>query len=229
MPSDNDLNALIFLAAEAKKEDLWLDFSRFCELRGQGVRAAAMEHLDKFAQAAASWSFEKRRTFSQWVLWRSRKFQDDRVVLPHPLRERLIVPTLRIWCDTLPSEAEPHLWLGLLRCDDPSNHLDQALNLDPSCELARRTLTNWIISDIDYNQHELPSFYINDPASDLKELEKASKLASASTAEAWASNVHQEIAELRARAEDAVAAQSRATNVVQFPRTRPRLFPPNKE
>ncbi len=229
MASADDLNALIFLAAEAKKEDSWLNFSRFCELRGQGVRAAAMEHLDKFVEAAATWSFEKRRAFSQWVLWRSRKFRDDRAVLPHPLREQIIVPTLRIWCDTLPGEAEPHLWLGVLRCDDPSNHLDQALNLDPSCELARRTLTDWILSDVDYNQHELPSFYINDPASDLKELEKASKLASGSTAEAWARNVRQEIAELRARAEDAVAAKIRASNVVPFPGTRPRVFPPNEE
>jgi hypothetical protein len=229
MPSNSDMDTLIFLAAEAKK-DSWLEFARFCELRGQGVRAAAMEQLDKFVQAAFSWSFEKRLAFSQWVLWRSRKFRDDRVVLPHPIRERLIVPTLRNWRDAAPNEAEPHLWLGLLGCDDdPSHHLDQALNLDPSCELARQKLTDWILGAVDYNQHELPSFYINDPASDLKDLEKASKLASGSTAEAWAGNVHQEIAELRARAEDALAAQSRATNVVPFPGTRPRVFPPNEE
>lgn len=229
MPYDNDLNTLIFLAAEAKKEDSWFDFSRFCELRGQGVRAAALEHLDKFAQAAASWSFEKRRAFSHWVLWRSRKFRDDRVVLPHPLREQLIVPTLRMWCDALPSEAEPHLWLGLLRCDNPSIHLDQALKLDPSCDLARRTLTDWILSDVHYNQHELPSGYINDAASDLKELERAAELASGSMSEAWARNVHREIAELRVRAEEAMAAQSCGTNVVPFPGSRLRIFPPDEE
>jgi len=229
MPSDNDLNSLIFLAAEAKEEDSWFGFSRFCELRGQGIRAASLQQLDKFVQAACSWSFEKRRAFSQWVLLRSRKFRDDRVVLPHPLREQLIVPTLRMWCDALPSEAEPHLWLGLLRCDNPSNHLDQALKLDPSCDLARRTLTDWILSDVEYNQHELPSGYLNDPESDLEELERAAELASGSISEAWARNVHREIADLRVRAEGAMAAQSRATNVVPFPGTRPRVFPPNEE
>jgi hypothetical protein len=48
------MNKLLFLAAKARKEESWLDFSRFCELRGQGVRAAAMEELGKFLKANAS-------------------------------------------------------------------------------------------------------------------------------------------------------------------------------
>ena len=63
MPSNSDTDALIFLAAEASKENSWHDFSRFCELRGKGVRAAAMEKLDKFLQVAVYWPFEERLTF----------------------------------------------------------------------------------------------------------------------------------------------------------------------
>jgi hypothetical protein len=217
MPGNDDIDKLAFLAMEAKKEEAWLEFARFCELRAQGVRAAAMEHLSSFLQAAAHWSLEERLTFSKWVLWCSRKFHDDRVVLPQPLRTKLLIPTLRSWIETFPGEAEVHLWLGLLRCDDPSRHLERAIELDPSCELARLTLTNWIISDIEYNQHELPSFYINDPVEDLNDLEKASKLASGSTTEARVRLWRQEIAELRARAELWLAAKGRSNNVIPFP------------
>ena len=141
MPYDSDMDLLILLAGEARKNDAWLEFSRFCERRGQGVRAEAMEHLDQFMRAAACWSFDGRMVFSQWVLWRSRKFCDDRIVLPHSLREQFIIPTLRHWSETASRAAEPRLWLGILRCDDPSHHLEQALELDPSCELARQTDT----------------------------------------------------------------------------------------
>ena len=229
MPYDSDMNTLIFLAAEAGKEEEWHDFSRFCEFRGQGVRAAAMEHLNKFLQSTARWSLEKRLAFSKWALWRSRKFQNDRVVLPHPIRERLIVPTLRSWSEASPGEAEAHLWLGLLRCDDPSRHLDQALELDPSCALARQTLTDWIISDVEYNQHELPSFYINDPASDLEELDKASELAAGVTVEAWVRIRRKAIAELRTQALSWIATNNRAGNVVSFPDTRFRVIRPVEE
>lgn len=229
MPYDRDMDTLIFLAAEAGREEGWHDFSRFCEFRGQGVRATAMEHLNKFLCTTAQWPLEKRLAFSKWVLWRSRKFHDDRVVLPHPIRERLIVPTLRSWSEASPDEAEAHLWLGLLRCDDPSRHLDQALELDPSCELARRTLTDWIISDVEYNQHELPSFYINDPADDLGELDRASTLAAGASIESWVKIRQQEIADLRERALSWMATNDRASNVVRFSGSRFRDIPPRKE
>ncbi len=71
MPGNSDIDKLAFLAMEAGKEGAWLEFSRFCEFRGRGVRAAAMEHLNNFLQAAVPWSLEKRLTFSKWVLWRA--------------------------------------------------------------------------------------------------------------------------------------------------------------
>lgn len=217
MPYNSDLELLIFLAGEARAQDEWLEFSRFCEFRGQGVRVEAMRHLDQFMRAAACWSFEARIAFSRWALWRSRRFRDDRIVLPHSLREELIIPTVRHWRETAPGEAEARLWLGILRCDDPSHHLEQALELDPSCELARQTLTRLILRDVEYDQHELPGFYIGDPADDLRELEQASNLASGSVEEAWALTVHQEIAGLRAQAEAALAMQGQPSNVVTFP------------
>lgn len=214
MPGNSDMDAIIYLATDARKEDAWLEFSRYCERRGRGVRAAAMEHLENFLQAAVAWSFEKRLAFSRWVLCHRPKFSDDRVVLPNPLRTRLLIPTFRAWEEMSPGEAEAHLWLGILRCDDPSAHLGKALELDPSCELARETLTCWILSDIAYNQHELPSGYLGDPADDLRELDRASELLCASTVETWVSTVQKQIVHHRALAEDALAKKDRAGKVV---------------
>jgi DNA-binding SARP family transcriptional activator len=95
MPSNEDMDKMILLAAEAKNEDAWGDFSRFCACRGQGARAAAFEKLDRFLDATGSWPFDKRLTFARWLLKRSRRFHDLRIVIPHPLRDRLIVSTLR--------------------------------------------------------------------------------------------------------------------------------------
>jgi hypothetical protein len=215
MPSNGDMDKLIFLAAEAKKEDAWRDFSQFCAYRGHGVRAVAFQKLDEFLQAATSWPFDKRLTFSRWLLGRKRQFYDVRVVIPHSLREQLIVPTVRQWCEVSADGAEPHLWLGLLRCDDPSQHLEQALKLDPSCEMARQTLTQWILRDVDYNQHELPSGYLNDPGEDLTSLHQASELTAGSKEGEWARQAQHEIADLRARAEAWIV--SHPTNVIAFP------------
>ncbi|WP_076864875.1 hypothetical protein [Bradyrhizobium mercantei] len=219
MPYHSDMDALLYLAEEAKKEHSWLEFSQFCGLRARGVRAAAMEQLDRFIRTTDSWSFERQRAFSQWVLSGSRRFNDGRVVLPHPIRERLIVPTLRRWCEISPKEAEPHLWLGVLRSGaDPAHHLEGALELDPSCILARQTLIEWILGAVDYNQHELPYAYINDPADDLQALAQASELISGSETEAWGASALREIAEFRARADSWMTRRSDAGNVVPFVR-----------
>jgi len=102
--------------------------------------------------------------------------------------------------------AEAHLWLGLLRCDDPSEHLADALKLDPNCEQARQVLVEWIIGDIEYNQHELPSFYIHDPREDLAALDRAADLLAGASTSEETFRQKLEIAELRRRAEGWLAA-----------------------
>ncbi len=160
-----------------------------------------MARLEVFIEAASRWSFDERLAFCMWLLEESRRLFDPTLLLSQPLYTRLVVPAVREWREQSPDDARPHLWLGMLRCDDPSLHLEHALRLDPSCELARVTLTQWILGDVEYNQHELPAFYIHDPRDDLVALDRADGLASDSAEQAWVEGVRREIADLRMRAE----------------------------
>jgi hypothetical protein len=195
------MDKLAALTARAKERPVWNSFAEFARLRSVGRRAAAMNHLNGFLDDACAWDFYARFEFTKWALEESRQFSDRGFFLPHPAQVRLIVPTLREWLDVAPFDAEPHLWLGLLRCDDPSRHLKRALELDPTCEPARQTLAQWILADIEYNQHELPAFYIHDPRDDLKALDQATRLVQASAVEEWANDIRREIIDLRARTE----------------------------
>ena len=101
------------------------------------------------------------------------------------------------------------MWLGLLGCDTPAEHLDRALELDAGCEPARQTLVQWILASVEYNQHELPNFYIHDPQVDLPELRRALELSDGSDDQDWAMNTRREVSELRTRAEDWLANHPR--------------------
>jgi hypothetical protein len=64
----------------------------------------------------------------------------------------------------------------------------------------------WIISDIEYNQHELPSFYIHDPRRDLAELDRARDLLAGASTSGETNRQKLEITELRVRTEGWLAA-----------------------
>jgi len=197
MPYNRDLDELMRLAVEVNLRPQYRIFAEFAELRGQGVRRGALDKLRCFLDLATFWPFPERLVFVRWLLEKSRKFSDSSIVLPQVARERLVVPTVREWSEANSAEAEPWLWLGLLRCDRPARHLERALALDPSCDLARKTLIEWIISDIKYNQHHLPQFYIYDPRGDLKDLDQAESLIEGRAIDEWATEVQREITELR--------------------------------
>lgn len=176
MTVDDDRDRLRETAARVCETAALAEFSRYCEYRARDVRPLAMKALNRFLDVAAIWPFEERLTFARWLLLLSRTFLNENALLPQPLRTRLIEPVVREWQTASPDNAEPHLWLGLLRCDDPSLHLDRAIALDPGCELARQTLMQWILNNIEYHQHELPEYYICDPRDDLRDLKKALSL-----------------------------------------------------
>jgi hypothetical protein len=202
----SNLDWLSAIAREAGEHSEWREFSAFADSRSRGLRTEALRHLSHFIRTANDWEFEERLGFCRWLLGKGGVFGDLGIAAPQPLHANLLVPTIRQWLEREPKIAEAHLWLGLLRCDDPSDHLAHALVLDPNCEQARRVLVEWIIGDIEYNQHELPSVYIHDPRVDLVELDRAADLLTGASTSDETDRQAFEIAELRRLAEAWLAA-----------------------
>jgi hypothetical protein len=94
-------------------------------------RKEAFQSLATFLQTAASWSFEERLAFCRWLLAASLTLGDRGSPLPQPLLAEIAVPTVKEWSRRDPNSAEAHLWLGMMRCDDPLMHLARAMDLDP--------------------------------------------------------------------------------------------------
>ncbi|MDG2528929.1 hypothetical protein [Caulobacter endophyticus] len=201
MPWDKDLDRLRGIAAALGDKPAWRGFADYCAKRGAGLRPAAMTALEGFLDEAAGWTDDARLVFVRWLLPQSQGFMGQHLILPQPLHERVVTPAVRAWSVQAPHSAEPRLWLGLLRCDDPCAHLEAALALDPDCDLAKRTLVNWILADIDYNQHHMPAFYIHDPRRDLVDLDRVVALAGGGADGVWKADVLAEARSLRAVAE----------------------------
>ncbi len=201
MSSTAEPDELAKASIEARTHPEWVEFAVYAELRSKGLRAQAFTALSGFIERSAAWDFTRRLEFVLWVL-ESRLFvTSTNPLTPQPIWERLIVPTVREWADRQPTDANAHLWLGLVGCDDPTKHLERALELDPRLERARRTLVEWAFDDIDYNQHHMPDFYIHDPRIDLVELDRIATLIDGSDDCAWAGGAKDEARALRSNAE----------------------------
>jgi len=189
----------IFAAASETALPEWHGFVRYCEWREKGIRAKAFAELDAFLREAVNWPFETRLDFVLWVLrWGCDPLGNS--LLSQPLHAKLLVPTVREWNARDPGNAATYLWLGLLRQDDPSVHLEHAIEIDPRCEQARDTLSQWICGDINYHQHELPSYYINDPRIDLDDLDQVVELCMPFMKRPWAVYRRRDAARQRKRA-----------------------------
>ena len=89
------------------------------------------------------------------------------MAVPHPLRLRIVEPTLVEWTAVEPKCSEPHRWLG------GYEHLKLALELNEADDIARRKL---IICLLGVGTHELPAAYVGDPQQDLAALDEAEAL-----------------------------------------------------
>ena len=105
-----------------------------------------------------------------------------------------------------PNASEAHLWAGLFGERDRRARLRAALALDPGCRRARRLLVQWVLGGIDYNQHHMPDFYINDPRIDLTDLDEVLSLAGGDDDTPWIADIRAEAADKRTVAETWLAA-----------------------
>ncbi len=193
---DDDVQTLKDVAAEASTSTEWADYVGYCTERERGLLRQASTVLERFILQMERASFAQRRRFVSWLLhwaelWEGSHLPEryaeiagllvqkgvdmggvshllaPRVATPRRLRKRIIEPTLAEWIQVEPNSSEPHRWLG------GYEHLKQAIELDPSDQLARRKFIACILGNVRYFMHEGPQLYLGNPVSDLAALAEA--------------------------------------------------------
>jgi hypothetical protein len=129
------------------------DFSDYCRLRAEGLRKQAFEALTRFLFQALNWEFEKRRDFIDWLLTAQYNNPKIHQLIPHPLMEKLVEPTLNRWMQCQPESPIPHRWRGVYFRE--FKELERALALDATDLVARSVAASRLLKDVEYDTHHL--------------------------------------------------------------------------
>lgn len=156
------------VGVEAAESPNWADYAIFCSEYESGLRSQAFATLERFILALERAPFTERRQFVSWLKHATDGTSGEHMAVPHPLRWRIVEPTLLEWTAVDPRASEPHRWLG------GYDHLKLAVELDPSDELATRKLITVISGRV--GTHHLPDHYVGDPQQDLAALNEADAL-----------------------------------------------------
>lgn len=167
MHFDFQNEALCAIATVAEEQPAWADYAAYCRAREAGQRKDAFRQLETFLRAAAGWADGQRQAFAAFLLpFVETVAGADQGPLPHPLRERLLRPTLAAWCATETADSRPFRWYGKLFRSEA--HLQQALAIDPADDQARQLLLGGWIDRLYFATHHLPDSYIGDAKADLQ-------------------------------------------------------------
>lgn len=164
---DEDFGILAEASRIASRNSAWVEYAKYCGLLEKGLRKDALVHLSKFIDSSSNWSFAEKKEFVSWLYHYAYPKQFLNQLLPHPLRLKLLEPTLAEWICREPENSEPHRWIGGIE------HLNEAVGLNPVDEIAYQLLANTILGHVDYSIHELPYGYIGNPEEDLSLLRDA--------------------------------------------------------
>jgi hypothetical protein len=148
----------------------WQDYADFCLEYERGLRKQAFLILERFILRMEREPFMERRRFVSWLMKAAEGQKGSHMLVPRPLMVRIVEPTLLEWTDVEPSSSEPHRWIGGLE------HLEKALELDPTDHIASKKLVIVLLGAVDYATHELPYGYLGSASEDLPALSKAEAL-----------------------------------------------------
>ena len=132
----------------------WTDFAEFCRLRERGLRHDSFRVLERFVAGIEATAFSERQRFVRWLY--ERPMDKRQMLLPHPLKVRVVDPTLEEWTQREPDDALPHVWIGGL------DHLKKAVSLDPSQQEGVTELVRMTLNCIHFELHELPRGFLGD-------------------------------------------------------------------
>jgi len=148
----------------------WQDYADFCLEYERGLRSQAFLILGRFISRLEREPFEERRRFVSWLMQTANEEKGSHMLVPHPLRVRIVDPTLLEWTEAEPRNSEPHRWIG------GREHLEKAIELDPTDCIALRKLVIQLLSWVSYAAHELPAGYLGSTSEDLVILKNAEDL-----------------------------------------------------
>jgi hypothetical protein len=140
--------ALQAAASAAEGIPEWRDYATYCRLRERGLRQESLDSLEAFLGRLVDSAFEQRLAFVRWVMPRVDSASNGDLLIPWPLYDRLIRPTLREWSQRRPTDAEPHHWLGTR--EHAREHLRRAITLDPRLTEVRVRLVGYLLADVEY-------------------------------------------------------------------------------
>jgi hypothetical protein len=175
---DDNFRGLAELSALARTEPDVAGFADYLALRERGLRTRAFASLDAFLAGAATWPFDRRRRFVDWLLGVRHARPEVVDLLPVPLRVRPVRPTVDEWVGREPGDPAGRRWRGALD-GGPGGLADlrAAVALDPAEQVARALLARRAARAVGFAVHELPVGYLGEPAEDLRLLDDASAAA----------------------------------------------------
>lgn len=147
-------NTLLELADRIVERDRRLEpLATYLRLRDKGLRKQAFAGLSSWLTEFQSVSFADRRDLVDWLIQLDLE-AEVRVLLPHPVHEKIIKPTLDEWIRCEPYDSAPHRWRGMLYNEFQS--LEEAVELDGSDDLARHRLVHELLEKLYFATHHLP-------------------------------------------------------------------------
>jgi len=174
--------ALSIVAEEAAPR--WPQYAAYCRGRESGMRSVAFQHLSAFVSAICGDSFAKRRDFVDWLCDRFWHYERAAAgLLPEPLLQRVLLPTLEEWRSATPVQSSPWRWSGVVLSatgyqgmraglyapnSDAQEFLTRAIEIDPGDQIALLRLVECRIGFLDFQAHHLPDGYLGDPEADLQ-------------------------------------------------------------
>lgn len=155
----------------ASADERLKNYCEYCTLMEKGLRKQGLAAARKFVSETKEWTDDDRRAIVNEICARGHCHGEFSALVPHPISEGLVRPTLEAWCDEDPATSAPFRWLGTYSHD--KELLERAIEKDSSDQIALHGWLNHLVGSVDFSIHHLPEGYIGDPAADLGMLDRA--------------------------------------------------------
>lgn len=136
--NQQNFEGLIAVADSIADQPHWTLFARYCRLREKGLRLQSLQAISELIDEAARWTDYTRRKFADWIYSTSLRNPKVHQLIPMPLNQQFLVPTLQEWAASEPFNATPERWLGFATADHW--HFSNALAIDSTDDMSRYRL-----------------------------------------------------------------------------------------